>query len=189
MKTKDRSDRKLANCNPCLVAKATLLEAMMNDYFTNDPNRPDLFKKRAYMLIWVDGLRGRKRQEEYLRTGKSKAPFGLSMHNHGLALDLAFFCPQIGQLEYFDRYEIEGRIIWGMVAKFCEENHLFWGGKFKSFIDKPHISLKIGFDSEKETCLWLMTLSELSDKERQKAIEDRRKGFESFALANYKSIS
>jgi len=90
----------------------------------------------------------------------------MSMHNHRLALDFAVFDCGYGLYDWFDR----DCKVWDEVKRLSECLKLTWGGNWKSIVDKPHLSLKLGFKSEKETCLWLL---EIDEKQRYWHIEDR----------------
>lgn len=88
----------------------------------------------------VQGLRTFAEQDALYQRGRSKrgqivtnARGGESNHNYGLAVDLCPFLdgkPQWDDIQSFIRIGAE-----------AEKRGLEWGGKWKKFIDKPHVQL------------------------------------------------
>lgn len=96
----------------------------------------------GYPMRIVEGYRSIERQNKLYSQGRStnglivtNAKGGESLHNYGVAVDLVFkkegYNATIRQWETF-----------GVIA----EKHGFeWGGRWKNFIDKPHIEMKLGY--------------------------------------------
>lgn len=88
----------------------------------------------------VQGLRTFAEQNELYRQGRSKpgpivtrAKGGQSMHNYGIAVDVAPV--KNGKIDWND---IDSFNLIGFAAK---QRDLEWGGDWKKFIDKPHVQL------------------------------------------------
>jgi len=90
----------------------------------------------------VQGLRTVEEQNELYAQGRTKAgkivtnaKGGSSYHNYGLAIDLVEI--KDGQANWnFD---------YSKIAPIGNRYGLFWGGNFKSILDKPHFEKSFGF--------------------------------------------
>ena len=82
----------------------------------------------------TDGWRGEVDQNNAEATGHSKAVFGHSPHNFGVAFDCA---PVInGKLSW-----PSDMTKWGRIAQVGTSLGLVWGGNFKSIVDLPHFEI------------------------------------------------
>lgn len=115
------SEDKLSRVHPVLAAKVRKLL--------------ELAAAEGHQLSIVQGLRTFAEQDALYRQRPrvTKAKGGQSMHNYGLAVDLAFVVN--GKVSWDDKlYPDIGR--WGAAAG------LEWGGTWRTFKDLPHVQLK-----------------------------------------------
>lgn len=155
-----KSAGKLSTCHPILQNVGSKFHLDLTTFL--NLTYPD----KNYLVEWTDGYRDPEFQKELVRLGRSKAPPGMSLHNYGLALDFAIFDPGYGLYDWFEKCPS----FWTYVKDLTYALGLHWGGNWKTFVDKPHVSLTLGFASEKECCLWLLSVPE---KERALKIEER----------------
>jgi peptidoglycan L-alanyl-D-glutamate endopeptidase CwlK len=81
------------------------------------------------------GYRGKEDQEKFLKLGTTKAKFGESPHNFGLALDF-FTIASTGQADWSKEF------FENILAPAAKEADLEWGGSWKSLKDMPHVEIK-----------------------------------------------
>ena len=95
-------------------------------------------RKQDVPLFILNCVRGEKAQNEYYRTGVSKAPYGSSAHNYGMAVDI---------IHGTKGYELD-RKSWDLLGHIGKEISvqagipITWGGDFKSIYDPAHWELK-----------------------------------------------
>lgn len=96
----------------------------------------------------TEGVRSIERQAELYAKGRTapgsivtNSKPGMSWHHYGLAADLCFDCPD-PFLEKMDPKE--SRFLWNDFGKFAEYHGLTWGGKFRTFPDRPHVQMTFG---------------------------------------------
>lgn len=89
-----------------------------------------------YITFITDGFRSNAEQTALYAQGRTKpgkvvtnAKAGESLHNYGLAVDVAFQLN--GQLHYLDE-------LYRKIVPHARELGIEWGGDWKSFPDKPH---------------------------------------------------
>lgn len=117
---------------------------------------------RAKVFV-VYCLRTNKEQDDLYSLGRTKvnpdgksasrplgykvtnAKGGQSIHNYGLALDFALMVDG-KTLSWNDVVDYDGDNVsdWMEVVKSFEENGWEWGGRWSSFIDKPHLQKTFG---------------------------------------------
>jgi peptidoglycan L-alanyl-D-glutamate endopeptidase CwlK len=100
-----------------------------------------LFKIAGVTLVVTSTFRSFTEQDKLYAQGRTtkgnivtNAKGGESMHNYGVAFDIAI--SKNGKLDY----EITPLI--AFIAKFIG---LEWGGNFEGFPDKPHFQLTLGY--------------------------------------------
>lgn len=111
-------------CSKCEeIMQGCKSELLLNFYKQFRKDRPDAHISCCY--------RGKDEQEVAFNTGHSKAHFGQSAHNYGLAIDV-FRITQAGGAE-FDA-------VWykNFLQPACIAAGFTWGGNF-SFRDLPHV--------------------------------------------------
>lgn len=96
----------------------------------------DECKKQGYTVFVTQGLRTKAQQDAIYAQGRTKpgkivthAPFPKSMHNHGLAFDIAFRGKEL--------YPADDKV-WKAVAEIGKKIGLDAGYFWKKFQDKPH---------------------------------------------------
>ena len=83
----------------------------------------------------TDGWRGEADQQKALAAGNSRASFGHSPHNFGVAFDCA---PVInGKLEW-----PSDMTLWQEIGRVGKAIGMVWGGDFHSITDYPHFEMK-----------------------------------------------
>lgn len=125
------------------------------------------YEGKDYMLEWTCGYREPSEQIVLFNRGFSNAKPGMSLHNHGLALDFAIYDILGAKYNWFDHDDA----FWGNIKATASKLDLEWGGNWARFIDKPHISLHFGFESEKDACIWLMTLEPMNLEDKWKRVD------------------
>ncbi len=99
---------------------------------------------RSYSEQWAIYAQGRKKNEkgQWVITDIKKivthARGGESLHNFGLAVDIAF----MGEDPYLERLPNRNEL-WKEYGKMCESHGLEWGGNWKS-PDRPHCQKTYG---------------------------------------------
>lgn len=89
--------------------------------------------------IWAHSIvRGKNQQEAAFAGGHSKARFGQSPHNYGMAVDLVHGTLAWGMDE--KAWNIIGHI--GKELAKSKQIHVVWGGDFKSLWDPAHWELR-----------------------------------------------
>jgi peptidoglycan L-alanyl-D-glutamate endopeptidase CwlK len=87
---------------------------------------------QGYSPVVIETLRSRDRAAELVKTGKSMAKDGLSMHCYGVAADIICGDHQWDcrrhQCAFFD-----------VLGAAAEDAGLTWGGRWKNLVDLPHI--------------------------------------------------
>lgn len=104
---------------------------------------PDLLKVMDEAIKCVDftvicGYRGKAEQEEAYRTGHSKAKFGRSAHNYGLAVDCIPYPFKNEDWKDVQRFRDMAKHILQAAENVGVE--VTWGGTWKMF-DTPHFEL------------------------------------------------
>lgn len=107
---------------------------LRKDVFSRFENMRDQLKAGGIDIEMTDAWRGETAQEKAVQQGASRAHFGMSPHNFGVAFDVA---PVIG-----------GKLswtpppgTWETIGAAGRDNGLVWGGTFKSIVDLPHFEL------------------------------------------------
>lgn len=80
------------------------------------------------------GWRGEVEQQEHLAAGTSRARWGLSPHNYGVAFDLV---PVVNGAATWD----VPTATWKKIGEAGKRAGLVWGGDFKTIVDRPHFEL------------------------------------------------
>lgn len=103
------------------------------------------------MVRW-ETYRGRARQELLLRRGVSRAGWGKSPHNYGLAADYVLDVNKVavrrrswkGQLfpDAWDTETPEALAVWLSFGTIAESLDLEWGGRWEKLPDFPHVELR-----------------------------------------------
>lgn len=96
-------------------------------------------REKGLLVSAFETLRSLDRQEEQFTLGNSKAAPGLSFHNWGLAVDIAFQ-PIVG------RWTWQGD--WASVGKIMLDIGLEWGRDFKRFPELCHFQKTYGYTIE-----------------------------------------
>lgn len=103
----------------------------------------------------IQGLRTIEEQNELYAIGRNKpgkkvtnAKGGSSYHNYGLAIDLVQM--KDGKPNWNFEYEI--------IVPIAEKYGFFWGGNFKSIIDRPHFEKTFGYN-------WRDLLAKVNNKD------------------------
>ncbi|MDQ3158781.1 MAG: M15 family metallopeptidase [bacterium] len=93
-------------------------------------------------IVITEGFRSMARQNELYAQGRTKpgnivtnARGGESLHNYGVAFDICFVVN--GKRTYTGD--------WNKVGSIGESIGLEWGGRWKSFIDRPHFQIMAGY--------------------------------------------
>ena len=108
---------------------------------------------RAKMLI-VSTLRTFEEQDELYAIGRTKAgrkvtnaKGGQSIHNYGLAIDFALLIDgKTASWEDLKDFDGDKKADWLEVVEVFEKAGWEWGGRWKGFIDKPHLQKSFGND-------------------------------------------
>jgi len=92
----------------------------------------------------ICGLRDRAAQEAARRSGASRAGYGHSWHNYGMAVDLGLFKGR----SYLDSDDPDlAWTVYNAIGAVAPEYGLKWGGSWTNFIDSPHIQVDLGRSS------------------------------------------
>lgn len=98
--------------------------------------------RRGTPIRIVEGYRSPERQDELYAQGRTtpgrivtNARGGQSFHNWGVAVDFVF------RREGYNASEAQ----WEELGKLGESLGFEWGGRWSSFIDKPHFELTLGY--------------------------------------------
>lgn len=107
----------------------------------------DECKKQGLPVLITETWRAKQEQDNFYAQGRTKsgniitnAKYPYSPHCWGVAFD---FCRNVKGREYDNSdkfFEKVGRIAEKMFDN--TEFDLFWGGDWKSFVDKPHVEMK-----------------------------------------------
>ena len=89
-------------------------------------------RKTGEGFVYRFAYRTRETQIELMRQGRSKTLY--SMHRLGLALDFYYIV---------NHRVVDSNEFYITLAEICEELGLEWGGRWKSFPDKPHVQFPI----------------------------------------------
>lgn len=82
----------------------------------------------------VYGWRGEKEQNDFLAQGLSKAKFGQSPHNYGLAFD---YCPLDEKGRFLDASTVSDDV-WAKIGRIVVQVGFGWGGNFTTIKDQDH---------------------------------------------------
>ena len=122
---------------------------------TTHPEAQDVFRpflRRAIAIAAsmgveakvICGLRDRAAQEQAFRSGASRAHYGSSWHNYGMAVDLGTF--RGGR--YLDADEPRlADTVYQAIGAVVGEYGIEWGGNWTSFKDGPHFQVDQGRSS------------------------------------------
>lgn len=98
-------------------------------------------EKSGHRVLLTSGRRTMAEQARLYAKGRTEAGKivtnalpGSSAHNFGLAVDFCPFKPDGKTLDWND-----DSTVWEVVGVIAEHNSMMWGGRFHSFVDKPHI--------------------------------------------------
>jgi peptidoglycan hydrolase-like protein with peptidoglycan-binding domain len=154
--------RKLKDVHPILKARVLQLAARLS--------------AREMNFLITDGMRTFAEQDELFRKGRklvnghlipkdpvhktgivTNAPGGLSNHNYGLAIDsypvisgsVFTDIPSHASLEFRNRF----KAIQKAIGEEGEAVGLFWGGRWTSPFDPPHLQLFAKTEMKPQTCL------------------------------------
>ena len=108
---------------------------------------------RANMLI-VSTLRTFAEQDELYAQGRTKpgkritnAKGGQSLHNYGVAIDFALIIDgKTASWEDLKDFDGDRKADWMEIVEVFEQAGWEWGGRWKSFTDKPHLQKTFGND-------------------------------------------
>lgn len=86
----------------------------------------------------ICGERDKAAQEEAKAKGASRAGYGYSWHNYGMAIDFGLF---VGR-SYIDSDDpTRARAVYQAIGALAPSYGIEWGGSWKSFVDLPHFQL------------------------------------------------
>lgn len=92
----------------------------------------------------ICGFRNKKDQEDAKRRGVSKAGWGFSWHNYGIAIDFGVFKGRT----YIDSADPDlAWMVYSAIGQIASEHDMEWGGSWTSFKDTPHFHLNLGRSS------------------------------------------
>ena len=134
-------NKKIELLHPVLRNEARILYEEVNRRLTG----------RAKMLI-VSTLRTFEEQDELYAIGRTKAgrkvtnaKGGQSIHNYGLAIDFALLIDgKTASWEDLKDFDGDRKADWLEVVEVFEKAGWEWGGRWKSFTDKPHLQKTFG---------------------------------------------
>lgn len=96
----------------------------------------------GYPMRITDGFRGVKEQDALYAQGRTapglkvtNAKGGESFHNYGVAADFVF---------RKQGYNV-GKEVWEAFGTIAEKHGFEWGGRWTSFIDIPHVQMRLGY--------------------------------------------
>lgn len=92
----------------------------------------------------IQGFRNKQQQEAAKRRGASKAGWGYSWHNFGIAIDLGLF--KGGSYVDSDNPDLAWTI-YSAIGEIAPEFNMEWGGSWVSFVDSPHFHLDMGYST------------------------------------------
>ncbi len=128
------------------------------------------FPHRPYRMRYLSEYRSLEKQEQLLKSGKSKLP--LSIHNFGFALDVGI---------YRGRKYLRRGPIYSKMGEKAKELGLFWGGDFKGFPDPGHIQYFSNTAQYIQTFPWIgyefLRFKPVFESNYQSAIENGREIF------------
>jgi peptidoglycan L-alanyl-D-glutamate endopeptidase CwlK len=115
------NEERLSHVHPALAAKVRKLL--------------ELAAAEGHQLVVVQGLRTFAEQDALYRQRPrvTNARAGQSMHNYGLACDLAFVVD--GKVSWDDK-------LYPAIGRWASAAGLEWGGTWRTFKDLPHVQLK-----------------------------------------------
>jgi len=111
-------DNDPSHLHPTLRARVKELEALL--------------EVRGLPFILYEGYRGKERQEAGVKRGKSKARFGQSYHNFGLAVDF------VGDKSATGLNPWDNSLPWSDYGKAVEDAGLSWAGRWATFRELVH---------------------------------------------------
>jgi peptidoglycan L-alanyl-D-glutamate endopeptidase CwlK len=123
----------------------------------------------------VQGIRTKDEQDALYAQGRTKpgnivtnAKFGQSFHSYGLAIDFAIMYDKDNNgsfetLSWDTNYDFDkdGVKDWQEVVQAFEKKKWFWGGRFKSIPDNPHLERTFGYT-------WRQLLDKYNNKQVDK---------------------
>ena len=134
-------NKKIELLHPVLRSQAQALYEEANRRLTG----------RAMMLI-VSTLRTFAEQDELYAQGRTKpgkritnAKGGQSLHNYGVAIDFALIIDgKTASWEDLKDFDGDRKADWLEIVEVFEAAGWEWGGRWKSFTDKPHLQKTFG---------------------------------------------
>lgn len=111
--------------------KTLILESGMLDLFESLKN---VLTPQGIDIEMTDGWRGEVEQDKDEKEGHSRALFGQSAHNYGVAFDCA---PIINGVLSWP----SDMTVWNVIGKEGVNLGMVWGGNFHSIVDLPHFEL------------------------------------------------
>ena len=134
-------NKKIELLNPVLRNQAQALYEEANRRLTG----------RAKMLI-VSTLRTFAEQDELYAQGRTKpgkrvtnAKGGQSLHNYGVAIDFALLIDgKTASWEDLKDFDGDRKADWLEIVEVFEQAGWEWGGRWKGFVDKPHLQKTFG---------------------------------------------
>lgn len=135
-------NKKIELLHPVIRSEARILYEEANRRLTG----------RAKMLI-VSTLRTFEEQDELYAIGRTKAgrkvtnaKGGQSIHNYGLAIDFALLIDcKTASWDDLKDFDGDRKADWLEVVEVFEKAGWEWGGRWKSFTDKPHLQKTFGY--------------------------------------------
>jgi peptidoglycan L-alanyl-D-glutamate endopeptidase CwlK len=101
--------------------------------------------KSGFEIVITEGFRSFERQKELYDQGRTKSGYivtnakpGQSLHNYGVAFDCVF------KINGKTTYAVP-ESSWQAIGKIGQSVGLEWGGAWKSFVDRPHFQLMLGY--------------------------------------------
>lgn len=96
----------------------------------------------------ICGLRNKADQDKAYANGASKAKWGQSWHNYGMAIDFGCFKGST----YLDSSNPKlASSVYKAIGQVIGEYGIEWGGNWKSFKDEPHFQIDLGRSSPNST--------------------------------------
>jgi len=89
----------------------------------------------------ICGHRNRADQAKAVRDGASRASYGFSWHNYGIAIDYGLFKGR----SYVDGDNPDlAWTIYSAIGEIADDHGMEWGGSWSSFVDSPHFHIDTG---------------------------------------------
>lgn len=114
---------------------------------------------KKYKMKITQGYRSKAEQDALYAKGRrgiagekkvTNAKGGQSMHNYGLAIDFCLI-DQTGKIAVWDTvkdFDKDGVADWMEVVAEAEKLNFEWGGRWRGFVDCPHLQMLGGLDEK-----------------------------------------